>query len=345
MLATTEPQQPVHDGLKRIMNAAERSEDLTRQLLAFARKQTIDPQTLDLNTLVGGMLDMLQRLIGENIELMWEPRREPCEVRVDPGQINQLMVNLCVNARDAISDVGTLRIKTEAVLLDSAACAGREGITPGSYVLLAVTDSGCGMTSEIMGSIFEPFFTTKDVDKGTGLGLSTVYGIVKQNGGVIDVCSEPGKGTTFRIHIPQCTAMTYHTQEDAPAQTMDSSHKTVLLVEDEPAVLKLTTMMLQDLGYTVKTALSPEEALTLADEQVGEIDLLVTDVVMPGMNGSDLAKKIRALYPKSKCLFMSGYTAEIIAPHGILDKDVCFLQKPFRINDLKAKVQDALSRK
>ena len=337
-----DPAQPIHADLQEIRKAGERSADLTRQLLAFARKQTISPKVLDLNETVESMLKMLRRLIGEDIDLAWLPEAGLCPVKVDPAQIDQILANLCVNARDAIAGVGKVTVETRMVTFDEAYCADHAGFVPGEFFLLAISDNGCGMDKETLGSIFEPFFTTKGTGKGTGLGLATVHGIVKQNDGFINVYSEPGQGTTFRIYLPRHMGKAGRTRQEGPPEPTGHGSETILLVEDEPAILNITTMMLQRLGYTVLEASTPGEAIRLAREHMGEIDLLMTDVVMPEMNGRDLAKNLLSLYPNVKRLFMSGYTADVIAHHGVLDEGVHFIQKPFSKTDLSTKVREAL---
>ncbi len=333
---------PLHHALQEILNAAHRSADITRQLLAFARKQTIAPKVLDLNETVGGMLNMIRRLIGENIDLAWFPGANVWPVRMDPSQIDQILANLCVNARDAITDVGKITIETGKATFDEAYCTDHVGFVPGEYVLLAVSDDGSGMAPETLANLFEPFFTTKDVNKGTGLGLATVYGIAKQNNGFINVYSEPEKGTSFRIYLPrhETEKKQIHKKD---LMTPDARGKeTILLVEDEPAILRMTAIMLERLGYSVLEASTPGEAIRLAREYSGEIHLLMTDVVMPEMNGRDLAGNLLSLYPNLKCLFMSGYTADVIAHHGVLDEGVNFIQKPFARQDLAFKVREVL---
>ena len=337
-----DPAHPIHADLQEIRKAGERSADLTRQLLAFARKQTISPKVLDLNETLESMLKMLRRLIGEDIDLAWLPEAGLSPVKVDPAQIDQILANLCINARDAIAGVGKVTIETHMVTFDEAYCADHAGFVPGEFVLLAISDNGCGMDKETLGSIFEPFFTTKGTGKGTGLGLATVYGIVKQNDGFINVYSELGQGTTFRIYLPRHMGKAGQTRQAGPPEPTGHGNETILLVEDEPAILNITTMMLQRLGYTVLEASTPGEAIRLAREHMGEIDLLMTDVVMPEMNGRDLAKNLLSLYPNVKRLFMSGYTADVIAHHGVLDEGVHFIQKPFSKKDLAVKVREIL---
>ena len=334
-------QTPLHGDLLEIQRAASRSADLTRQLLAFARKQTVAPKILDLNETIESMLKMLRRLIGENVDLLWKPAANLGAVKMDPAQIDQILANLCVNARDAIGGVGTISIETGSVLFDDAFCSAHPGANPGAYARIAVSDSGCGMDKETLAHVFEPFFTTKAVGQGTGLGLATVYGIVKQNNGFVSAYSEVGQGSTFQICLP------LH-RGDSPAAASAGptpetrGHETILLVEDEPTILSIARAMLERLGYRVLGAATPGEAIRLAESHAGHIDLLMTDVVMPEMNGRDLAKNILSLHPGLKRLFMSGYTADIIASHSIVDEGVHFIQKPFTKSDLSAKVRAAI---
>ena len=345
-MADTESDQPLYAHLLEIRKAAERSADLTRQLLAFARKQTVSPRVIDMSKTVEGMLKMLKRLIGEDIHLSWLPGVNSWPVRVDPSQVDQILANLCVNARDAISGIGKVTIELENIHIDEAFCAGYPYfISPGDYILLAVSDDGHGMDKKVQDRLFEPFFTTKDVGKGTGLGLATVYGIVKQNKGFINVYSEPGHGTTFRIYLPRHLGEAEQARVEQKQESMIRGHETVLVVEDESAILDLCRIMLEQQGYEVLAAATPEEAIRLAGEHGGEIHLLITDMVMPGMNGRDLAKRFLSIYPGMKCLFMSGYTANMIAHQGILDEGVYFIQKPFSRNDLTNKVRDVLDQK
>ncbi len=335
-----DPADPFFSGLKEIHKAASRSADLTRQLLAFARKQTISPKVLDLNETIEGTLKMLRRLIGEDINLAWLPGASVLPVKVDPSQIDQILANLCVNARDAITDVGKVAIETGNATFDETYCAAHPGFMPGEYVLLAVSDDGCGMDKETLDMLFEPFFTTKK--EGTGLGLATVYGIVKQNDGFINVYSEPGDGTTIKLYLRRHMGKAEQVEEERPAEPANRGNETILLAEDEPAILKLTTVMLERQGYTVLAASTPGEAIRLAEEHTGKIHLLMTDVVMPEMNGRELAKKLLRLYPDIRRLFMSGYTANVIAHRGVVDEGVDFIQKPFAMQDLAAKVREVL---
>ncbi len=341
-LEQVDPTQPLHANLQEIRKAAERSSDLTRQLLAFARKQTISPKVLDINETVAGMLKMLQRLIGEDIHLAWLPGVETWPVRIDPSQFDQILANLCVNARDAIAGVGRITIETKNVSLDQTYCDDNAECVPGEYVLLAVSDDGCGMDKEVLSKLFEPFFTTKGMGKGTGLGLSTIYGIVKQNNGFINLYSEPGQGTTFRIYLPRHIGKAERMAMEESQELPLCGREIVLVVEDEPALLDLSRLILERQGYRVLTAGTPGEAIRLAEGYPEEIHLLITDVVMPEMNGRDLARKMLSLYPNMKRLFMSGYTANVIAHHGVLDEGVYFIQKPFSRRDLAAKVREVL---
>ncbi|MFZ5516624.1 MAG: ATP-binding protein [Candidatus Zhuqueibacterota bacterium] len=341
-LNRVEHDDPLHADLEDIRKAARRSANLTSQLLAFASKQTIAPRVLDLNNTVEGILIMLRRLIREDIVLDWKPGRGLWPVKMDPTQIDQMLANLCVNARDAIADIGKITVESHNTTLDEAFCARQAGFTPGDYVTLTVSDNGCGMDSKTLLLVFEPFFTTKEMGKGTGLGLATVYGIVKQNNGFINVSSVQGQGTTFKIYLPRHAAKTEPQPEMVPVQATVRRHETILLVEDEPAVLKMTTSMLTRQGYTVLAASSPGEAIRLASEHTGRIDLLLTDVIMPEMDGCDLARNLLSIHPSLKRLYMSGYTADIIAHHGVLDQGEHFIQKPFSLKDLEEKLRKAL---
>lgn len=333
---------PLREHLEQIQMAAERSAAIVRQLLAFARKQTVTPSLLDLNETVESMLKMLRRLIGENIDLVWRPGKGLWSVRMDPAQIDQILANLCVNARDAVADVGRITIETGNVSVDKAFCSAQSGFGPGEYLLLTVSDDGCGMEQETLKNIFEPFFTTKGVGQGTGLGLATVYGIVKQNAGCIDVDSEPGHGTIFKIYLPRDPGKEEQEQTTRPMEPVSRGQETILLVEDEPAILDLGKQLLEMQGYQVLAASTPSEALRLAAEHSGEIHLLLTDVIMPGMDGKELARKLLSLYPGLKQVFMSGYTADVIAHHGVLDAGMQFLQKPFSLDALMTQVRAAL---
>jgi two-component system cell cycle sensor histidine kinase/response regulator CckA len=297
---------------------------------------------LDLSATVEGLLKMLRRLIGENIDLAWCPGSDLWPVKMDPAQLDQILANLCVNARDAIADVGKVTIETKNVILDKFYGADHPDFLPGEFVMLAVSDNGCGMNEETLRRLFDPFFTTKEIGKGTGLGLSTVYGIVRQNGGFINVYSKPGVGTTFKIYIPRHTDNLAATGSTSAPQIPRGSGETVLLVEDEPAIRKMGQKMLERLGYTVLSAATPGDAMRMAEAHGAEIRLLMTDVVMPEMNGQELAKRLESQHPDLKCVFMSGYTSDLIAHHGVLEAGVHFVQKPFSMKELATGVWKTL---
>ena len=338
---TLTPTNPAHESIQEMRKAAERSAELTRQLLVFARRQDAAPRPLDLNQAISERLAMLRRLIGENVALKWNPSPSPWSVKMDPTQVDQILINLAVNARDAITDVGTLTISTENRLQEKAPPqhAGSEG--PGEWVILRVTDTGTGMGNESLAHIFEPFFTTKEIGKGTGMGLATVYGIVQHSGGRIEVESELGRGTTFRVYLPRTleTAVTVHKAERTE---LVRGHETVLVVEDEPAILKFTRTTLHLLGYSVIEAASAKDALALATGHDGPLHLLLTDVVMPEMNGRDLYTRIAASHPGIRVIFMSGYSADVFPRPNDGKGDVSFLQKPFSMQQLSAKVREVL---
>jgi len=344
-LARMDHASPMRPGLLEIYSTAQRAADLTRQLLAFARKQTIVPKVLDLNETVEGMLKILRRLIGEDIDLVWAPGRDLWQVKMDPAQIDQMLANLSVNARDAIAGVGRIAITTANETLDTEYCAAHTGARPGQYVMLTVSDSGCGMDEGVMTHLFEPFFTTKGVGQGTGLGLVTVYGIVKQNEGYIAVDSAPGMGSTFRIYLPRYVgeeASAAATEPASEAEPIKGGGETVLVVEDDAVILGLCREVLEPLGYAVIAADSPQKAIRMAQAYKGEIQLLITDVVMPGMTGRALAERLMVGRPNLKRIFMSGYTADVIAHRGVLDPGVNFIEKPFSIDDLAARVREVL---
>jgi len=335
---------PLHEELTEILTAANRSADITKQLLAFARRQTVAPVVMDCNTTIGGMLKMLSRLLGEDIDLVWLPGEGLWSVRLDPAQLDQILANLCVNARDAIEGVGKITIETGNVVLTPDYCAAHPGAIPGEYVRLIVSDNGQGMDRENLAKIFEPFFTTKETGKGTGLGLSTIFGIVKQNNGFINVYSEPHVGTTFRIYLPRLEDGEGVVSGDADEHLFDwKGHgETILVVEDEPVILIVVKRMLEELNYQVVTAETPFKALEIAARNKGDIDLLVTDVIMPEMNGRELASRMREIMPALHYLYMSGYTADVIARHGVLESGFVFLAKPFSKQELGRKVREAL---
>lgn len=340
-LAKLDESSPIYHNLEEILKAAIRSADITRQLLAFARQQTVVPKALDLNETIKSMLNMLRRLIGEDLELSWMPGVGVWPVKIDPSQIDQIMTNLCVNARDAIEDVGKITIQTQNITISNDSHEKWTELNPGDHVLLSVSDNGKGMSPEVLEKLFEPFFTTKDINKGTGLGLSTVYGIVKQNNGVIKVSSEPGIGTSFTIILPrhhgQNDPVTWESPSKAP-----NGNETILLVEDEPSILEMTREMLETYGYTVLPANSPADAIDIAQKKDKNIHLVITDVIMPDMNGKELVKSLLTLCPGIKHLFMSGYTADVISSRGILNDGLQFIQKPFSSSDLSIAVRKAL---
>jgi PAS domain S-box-containing protein len=336
--------EDVKNALEEIRKAAHKSTEITKQMLAFARKQTISPKPLDLNETVNATISMIKRLIGEDIDLAWIPEKDVWPVKMDPAQVDQILVNLCVNARDAIADVGKITIETGNVSFDETYCRHHPSFSPGDFVMVSVSDNGSGMDGETMMNIFEPFFTTKSKDKGTGLGLSTVYGIIKQNKGFINVYSEPDSGTSFKIYMPRFVGDAAVSRQKPHMPQDVLGQETILLVEDNPSILTMTNRLLAHLGYNVLSAGSPSQALDLAREYVGTIHLLMTDVVMPEMNGRDLSHQILTLHPDLKHLFMSGYTANVIAHHGVLDEGVNFIQKPFSRNDLAVKLREVLDR-
>jgi two-component system, cell cycle sensor histidine kinase and response regulator CckA len=343
ILERTDPSHQFHAELEEILKASRRSADLTRQLLTFARKQTVAPKVLDLNQTIEGMLKMLRRLIGENISLIWMPGSGLWPINMDPSQIDQILANLCVNARDAIAGIGKLTVETGNAIFDREYCATHAGSLAGEYVRIAISDTGSGMDKGTLAHIFEPFFTTKGLGEGTGLGLATVYGAVKQNNGFINAYSEPGQGTTITIYIPRHVETATERRASASPASVVRGNEIVMLVEDEPTLLQMSKTMLERLGYTVLTAGTPNEAIRLAGEYSGQIHLLATDVIMPEMNGRELSLRLMESRPEMKCLFMSGYTANIIANQGMLKERVSFIQKPFSKAELATKIRDALA--
>ena len=330
----------LHRNLIEIQKAALYSATLARQLLTFARKQIITPEVLNLNTTMEPVLKMLRRLVGENITLVWLPAASLWPIEMDPSQIEQILTNLSENARDAIDGTGEIHIQTANITLDQVPRA--ETCPPGEYVQMSFSDDGCGMDEETLSRLFEPFFTTKEVGQGPGLGLPTLYGIIQQNHGFITADSAPDKGTTFKIHLPRCADPKAEAEEPNPIPPSGDGHETILLVDDDPSLLNLGRRMLEALGYTVLATNLSDEALCLAEKHRGEIDLLLTDVIMPDMNGQDLASHLLGLRPDLKCLFMSGYTAEMIVRDNVLSKDIPFIQKPFSTAELAAKLHDVL---
>ena len=343
LLQECDAQDPRREEAEEIQKAAERATSLTRQLLAFGRRQILQPQVLDLNKVVTNMNKMLQRVIGEDIQLLTvlEPKLRP--VKVDPGQIEQVIMNLAVNARDAMSRGGRLTIETANVFLDEDYAQRHISVKPGSYVMLAVSDNGCGMDQETQSHLFEPFFTTKEKGKGTGLGLSTVYGIVKQSGGNIWAYSELGRGTTFKIYLPMVTQAVKEKYARPERRRISArGAETILLVEDEKAVRMMIGKTLQSKGYAVLEAQHGQEALSICEDYSGPIHLMVTDVVMPLMSGKELAEQLAPQRPEMKVLYMSGYPDNSIVQHGVLEPGTEFLQKPFTLNTLEAKVREIL---
>jgi PAS domain S-box-containing protein len=337
---------PVDDPLVRyteeIAKAAHRAAGLTRQLLAFSRKQVIQPVILDLNSLIVEMEKMLRRLIGENIEIFITRDASLARVKVDASQMEQILMNLAVNARDAMLQGGKVTIRTANADLDETYSLQHFHFNPGRYVILSFSDTGCGMDKETKARIFEPFFTTKEPGKGTGLGLSTVYGIVKQNGGYISAYSEPGQGTTFKIYLPQAEGVAESMPAGRPPGILPRGSETILLVEDEEALRTLARNCLESQGYCVLEAADGNTAIATAEKHCGPIELLLTDVIMPGMNGRHLADRLTELRPAIKVLYLSGYASDLIAQYGVLDPEIQLLEKPFTLRALLVKVQQAL---
>ena len=339
-------ENPIRRNLEETKKAAERAASLVRQLLAFSRKQILEPKVLDLNDVVKDMHKMLTRLIGENIKLATRLETDLGSVKADPCQVEQIIVNLVVNARDAMPRGGRVTIETANVALDDQNASKHVSVKPGEYVMLAVSDTGSGMDQETQARIFEPFFTTKEVGKGTGLGLSTVYGIVKQSGGNIWVYSEQGLGTVFKVYLPRIDDATAGTLAKQLQETNEPrGTETILLVEDEEVVRGLTRKILMQAGYSVLDAKGGDEAIRLCQAHAGPIDLLLTDVVMPEISGKEVADRLLELRPSIRVLYMSGYTDEAIVQHGVLDANVKFIQKPFTWVGLTRKVREVLNRK
>jgi PAS domain S-box-containing protein len=344
-IAMVEPSvsETLKQHLEEIRKAGGRSVELVAQLLAFARKQSISPRVLDLNAAVSDMMRMLQRLLGEDIDLLWLPCADPWPVNLDPTQLSQILINLLINSRDAIRGKGKVTVETSRQEVDEDYCLTHKGFVSGRFTVLRVTDDGHGMDAETASQVFEPFFTTKELGKGTGLGLSTVYGIVKQNNGFIQLYTEPGNGTTFSIFLPGFFGERIAETVTVRAPENLTGSETILLVEDEPSLLSLGASMLESLGYTVITAGTPDDAVGLFREHEGEIHLVMTDVVMPGMNGSELCDVLKNIRPGLRVLYMSGYTADAILHRGIIDPGIHFLQKPFPLDDLARAVRAALA--
>jgi len=336
------PANSLYRHIDQIKKAGDRAAALTRQLLAFSRKQILQPEVLDLNLIVVELNKMLQRLIGEDIDLLMGLAADVGKVKADPNQLEQVIMNLVVNARDAMPKGGKVTIETSNVRLSKESADFNMTVPPGNYVMLAVSDTGCGMDAQTQARIFEPFFTTKEVGKGTGLGLATVYGIVKQSEGSIWVYSEVGRGTTFKIYLPSVEGQV--TEVAAGIENPESLRgaETVLVVEDEEIVREMATEILRESGYHVLEAKHPNEALTLAAQYEGEIHIMLTDVVMPLMSGRDLAEQLTPLRPDMKVLYMSGYTDDAIVHHGVLEVGTAFIAKPFSIDGLARKLRETL---
>jgi two-component system cell cycle sensor histidine kinase/response regulator CckA len=342
LLSRLGPSDPMRQLLSEINRAGERAGGLTRQLLAFSRQQVLEPKVLDLNAVVSDTEKMLRRLIGEDIILTYVPSPSAERVKVDPGQLEQILMNLAVNARDAMPQGGRITIETRSVTLDELYAQSHPDARPGEYAMLAVSDTGCGMDDATKTHIFEPFFTTKGPGKGTGLGLATVYGIVKQSGGCIEVYSERGRGTTFKIYFPLVQEPVSPGKSFRGLPQLPHGSETVLLVEDEDAVRSLARHVLRSCGYTVLEADDGQRAVQLVEDHRGPIDLVVSDVVMPYLGGRQLVERLSALRPGLKVLFMSGYTDDAVVRHGVLTTDYAFLQKPFTPPILAQKVREVL---
>ena len=339
MLADCPGDDPRRQGLQEIYHAGIRAKDLTRQLLAFSRKQVLEMTVVDINTVVTGFQKLLGRLLGDDIELRMALAQTPLSVKADISQLEQVLMNLAINARDAMADGGVLTIETASVTLDAAYAKIKPGVTPGNYALIAVSDNGCGMDPRTRESIFEPFFTTKTKEKGTGLGLATTYGIVKQHRGNVWVYSEPGIGSTFKIYLPllpDADLRPADDQPDVPQETVASA--TVLLAEDDPAVRRLAARILSTKGYTVIESENVADALQRAKDYAKPIDLVLTDVIMPEMKGPEVYGAIRHHHPEARVLYMSGYTDEVIVHQGVLKEGVAYIQKPFSVQELLNKV-------
>jgi PAS domain S-box-containing protein len=333
---------PARDLITEIKKSGERAAALTRQLLAFSRRQILEPKVLDLNAVVDDCETMLERLVGEDVDLVAVLAPALGRVKTDPGQIEQVLMNLVVNARDAMTEGGKITIETANIVLDQTYCRSHAEVKPGRYVMLAVSDTGCGMDELTKTHIFEPFFTTKELGKGTGLGLAMVYGFIKQSGGHINVYSEPGLGSSFKMYLPEVEATSTPWASSSETEKMPQGDETILLAEDDSAVRSLTRRVLQSCGYTVLEAAHGVKGLRLAEQHPGTIHLLVTDVVMPEMCGRQLADRVQALKPGIKVLCLSGYTADAVVRHGVLESEIAFLQKPFTPGTLARKVREVL---
>jgi signal transduction histidine kinase/CheY-like chemotaxis protein len=335
------PQDPLRRNTQEVLKASKRAANLTQQLLAFSRKQVLSPQVFDLNAVVDETAKMVKRLIGEDIELTFLATKPLWPVMADPGQMTQVLMNLCVNARDAMQTGGKLTIETRNVVVDAQTAARHPAFSPGNYVMLTVSDTGMGMTKEVQERLFEPFFTTKERGKGTGLGLATVYGIVKQSGGYIWVYSEPNNGSCFKVYFPKVDQPVATSMPQRFSNT-ESHGETILVAEDEDSLRESISEYLKERGYIVLKASDGQQALELADRHTGPIHLLLTDVIMPKISGPDLARRL-ASRPGMETLFMSGYTDDAIVSHGVLQAGTAFLQKPFSLSTLGSKVRRTLT--
>ena len=342
LLASTAPDDPRHADVREIERAATRAAELTRQLLAFSRKQILNPAVLDLNTVLAQIMRMLTRLVGEHIEVTVIPEPALERVRADVAQLEQVIVNLVVNARDAMPDGGKLTIETHNVTLGEDLTSPHTGVPPGEYVLMAITDTGIGMDPATQSRIFEPFFTTKGRGQGTGLGLSTVYGIVKQSGGSLSVYSEPNRGSTFKVYLPRVVEEVAPSEPSALSRQSTSGTETILVVEDETAVRQLASRTLRELGYTLLVAFNADEAVRASEQHAGPIHLLLSDVILPGTSGPKLAARLTAVRPDLRVLYMSGFTENAIVQHGVLESGTQFIQKPFTPASLGLKVREVL---
>jgi two-component system, cell cycle sensor histidine kinase and response regulator CckA len=343
IISDLNPGDPILADLNEIKKATQSAATLTSQLLAFSRKQLIEPRILSLNHLITSFKKMLQRLIGEDIDLSALLCDKLASVRIDPGQFEQILVNLAINARDAMADGGKLTIETANIDIDEDYCTLHPYVKPGRHVMLAVSDTGCGMSQEVKSHLFEPFYTTKQKGRGTGLGLATIYGVIKQSGGSIEVYSEPGEGTTFKIYLPAIEEIPQQLDlEKKPVSSLSKGDETILLVEDESIVRELAAKMLKRINYNILYASNGDEALEIAQNYSGVIHLMITDVVMPGMNGRQLAERLLRMRPNIKVLFTSGYTENAIAHHGIIEKGLSFIGKPYSSRDLANKIRRLL---
>ncbi len=339
--------KPLHADLFAVKQAADRCAELTSQLLAFAGRQSVAPQIIDVNVVIESKVKLLRQMLPSAIRLNRKLGEDIWPVKIDPVQFEQIISHLCENAGEAIADTGTITLQTENRLVDPTSTSGRKGSAFGEYVQITVSDNGCGIAPQILDHVFEPFFTTKKNGSGLGLGLATADEVVKQNGGYINVSSTLGQKTQFKIFLPryrESKREDLHTSDQGPtAMTAGSSRETILLVDDEPIILDMVTRLLEHRGYSVLKANSAEEALLVSDDFIGNIDLLLTDVVMPGMNGDDLATQLLPKYPALKCLFMSGYAIDVVTARGLFSKGIHFIQKPFGINDVLESIQQVLN--